>query len=289
MAEIRHRSPVEIAQKTLRELRRGATIARDGGPRPLWTFVREEGVRNTIVRFAPTPSADRARVECNVCGWSEVPHALQRRLRQLRRVLPALHAVSASSGCIADELERLGSGRGRRLLFAPEPGVRLLLERRVECLEGVDHQPINELVLPIEDIQRLSFADDSVDFFSCFHVLEHVPDDRAALSALARVLHSRGRAVFNVPMTFGRRETVVFGRANALANDPWFDYGEEFPERSVASGSSGTGYRFKSVMTKELYARLRLKDEMIVWLGHPAPGELARIRDHAGLVLAKAS
>jgi SAM-dependent methyltransferase len=297
MEELRHRSPLEIAQKTLRELRRGVTIAREGGARPLWTFVREEVVRNTLVRLAPISQA-RARVECNVCGWRGprfLTHcgagyvnfdAFCPRCMSYPRHRGFAHLLERY---MAAELTEAGAGTGRRLLFAPEPGVKMLLERYIDRLDGVDHRRINALVVHLEDIQRLSFADASVDFFSCFHVLEHVPDDRAALHELARVLHPRGRAVFNVPITFGRRETIAFGRRNPLANDHWFDFGEDFSERLVAAGFSGVGYRFKSVMTEELYARLRLQDEMIFLLSRPEPGESARIRDHAGRVLAQAS
>jgi SAM-dependent methyltransferase len=164
-------------------------------------------------------------------------------------------------------------------LFAPEPGMKLLLERHVARLEGVDHRRINELVEYLEDIQRLSFADASVDFFSCFHVVEHVPDDRAALRELARVLHPRGRAIFNVPMTFGRRETIAFGRANPLANGHWFDFGEDFVERLEQAGFSGVGYRLRDVLPAEQYQRLCLQDEMIFLLMHPAPGEAPRVRE----------
>jgi SAM-dependent methyltransferase len=296
VASIRHRSALQIARKTLRELRRGAAIARDGGAHSLWTFVREEVVRNTLARLAPTPPPGRARVECNVCGWRGtrfLTHcgaayvnldAFCPRCMSYPRHRGFAHLLE---GPLANELENPGSGYGRRLLFAPEPGMRMLLARHVEGLEGVDHRPINELVLHIEDIQSLSFADGSVDFFSCFHVLEHVPDDRAGLRELARVLHPRGRGVFNVPITFGRRETVAFGRPNPLANGHWFDYGEEFYERLVEAGFSGTGFRLKHALPPELYARLCLQDEMIFLLAHAPPGEAACLRDHAGGVLAK--
>jgi len=61
----RKRSVLQVAAKSLRELRRGWSIARAGGVRAGWVFVREEVVRNSLVRLAP----GRARVECNVCGW----------------------------------------------------------------------------------------------------------------------------------------------------------------------------------------------------------------------------
>jgi SAM-dependent methyltransferase len=280
----RRRSVTQIVAKSLRELRRGWSIARAGGVRAGWLFVREEVVRNSLVRLAP----GRARVECNVCGWRGARFLTHCGAGYVNfdAFCPACMSYPRHRGFayllehhLAAQLHDLGSGAGRRLLFAPEPGMKLLLERRVENLEGVDHRRINELVVYLEDIQRLSFADASVDFFSCFHVVEHVPDDRAALRELARVLHQNGRAIFNVPMTFGRRETIAFGRANPLANGHWFDFGEDFVERLEQAGWSGVGYRLRHVLPPEQYQRLCLQDEMIFLLMHPAPGEVARIRE----------
>jgi SAM-dependent methyltransferase len=189
---------------------------------------------------------------------------------------------------LAERIRDPGAGDGLRLLFAPEPGMRTLLADHVSGLVGVDLRPVNELVTHLEDIQDMSFPDGSVDFFSCFHVVEHVPDDRAALRELARVLHPDGVGIFNVPITFGRRETIAFGRPNPLAFNHWFDHGEDFPDRLVEAGFSGTGYRLIHVLPRELAARLFLQDEMIFCLARTPPGERPCIRDHEGNVLSAA-
>jgi SAM-dependent methyltransferase len=273
----RKRSPLRIAAKALRELSRGARIVRDGGIGAGWIFLREEVLRNTWTRVLGGP----ARVECNVCGWKGprfLTHcgagyvnydAFCPRCMCYPRHRGFAELLEAGLG---REIEALRARRGRRLLFAPEPGMKMLLSRHVSGLEGIDIRRINELVVYVEDIQRLSFTDGSVDFFSCFHVVEHVPDDRAALRELARVLHPDGLAVFNVPMTFGRRETIAFGRANPLANGHWFDFGEDFVERLVEAGFSGKGYRLRHVLSPQRYEKLRLQDEMIFLLRRPPVG-----------------
>jgi SAM-dependent methyltransferase len=295
MAWKRNRSFAQSASKALRELRRGATIAHDGGPRAGWTFLREEVVRNTFLRFGRQIAPERARVECNVCGWrgrAFLTHcgagyvnldAFCPRCMSYPRHRGFADLLAARIGA---ELDLLRPRGGLRLLFAPEPGMKMMLGRHVEGLEGVDIRRINELVAYVEDIQKLSFADGTVDFFSCFHVVEHVPDDRAALRELARVLHPEGMAVFNVPMTFGRRESICFGRANPLANGHWWDHGEDLSDRLVEAGFSGTGFRFREALSNERFERLRLQDEMIFLLRKPAAGERAEIRDHAGRTLA---
>jgi SAM-dependent methyltransferase len=62
----------------------------------------------------------------------------------------------------------------------------------------------------VQDLQQLTFADESFDLVVSSHVMEHVPDPWKALSEIRRVLRPGGRYVFSVP--FRRvvlRETLV--------------------------------------------------------------------------------
>lgn len=73
-----------------------------------------------------------------------------------------------------------------------------------------------------EDHQRLTFESDRFDLMVSSHVLEHVPDWRAALAEAHRVLASGGRYIFSIPGRIlpesGRqRATVVDGGVQHLA------------------------------------------------------------------------
>jgi SAM-dependent methyltransferase len=59
-------------------------------------------------------------------------------------------------------------------------------------MQGVD------ITLDISDMKTIQ--DNSYDFFICSHVLEHVPDDRKALSELFRVLKPGGFGILMVPI-----------------------------------------------------------------------------------------
>lgn len=59
-------------------------------------------------------------------------------------------------------------------------------------MEGVDDQ-VDITAMP-------TYADQSLDFFICSHVLEHVSDDRQALSELYRVLKPGGRGLVMTPI-----------------------------------------------------------------------------------------
>jgi SAM-dependent methyltransferase len=56
-----------------------------------------------------------------------------------------------------------------------------------------------------EDVQRLTYADESFDLITHTEVLEHVPDDARALAQLLRVLGPGGTMLFTVPMYGGER------------------------------------------------------------------------------------
>lgn len=62
-----------------------------------------------------------------------------------------------------------------------------------------------------EDVQRLSFADASFDLCTSTEVFEHVPNDRAGLRELHRVLKPRGHLLFTVPLT-GNQTTLERAR-----------------------------------------------------------------------------
>jgi ubiquinone/menaquinone biosynthesis C-methylase UbiE len=51
------------------------------------------------------------------------------------------------------------------------------------------------------DATQIPHPNESVDFLICNHVLEHVPDDRRALSEFYRVLRRGGHAVLQTPFS----------------------------------------------------------------------------------------
>jgi len=262
-------------------------LTRAGGFSAGLRFGYEEILRNTWLRAAAlVVSADGGAVQCNVCGWSGKRFLSHCAVAYVDRnsFCPRCRSYPRHRGFawlwkeyVRDQLEYLKAASGLKLAFAPERGMLNLLEPHLGPIEGADLDLSNKLVRYREDLQHLTFADGSVDFISCFHVLEHVPNDRRALSELRRVLSMEGRMILCVPITVGRAETWDFGGPNALLNGHCFDYGEDFPERLMEAGFSGESFQIDELVPEVLHRRLALTQESFFLLRRAQPGEKARI------------
>ena len=98
------------------------------------------------------------------------------------------------------------SDKIKLLHFAPEQA----FYKRFRKLKNIEYTT-TDLNSPIADVKadicELPFLDNSYDFIICNHVLEHIPDDRKAMSELYRVLKPGGTAILQVPYEEDRTET----------------------------------------------------------------------------------
>ncbi|TCT12433.1 methyltransferase family protein [Tepidamorphus gemmatus] len=136
----------------------------------------------------------------------------------------------------------IGPGRGLKILhFAPEAFFKALMAGDPGY---VTTDPIMPGVDRREDMTALSFADASFDIAIAHHVLEHIADDRLAISELFRVLKPGGRAILSVPQNWSRMETWEDDGLSAEAErvaafgarDHRRFYGRDFEKRLAAAG-----------------------------------------------------
>lgn len=101
---------------------------------------------------------------------------------------------------VLDRVGHVFDGRPRKVLhIAPEA----VIEARFRATPGVDYLSGDLMrpgVMAKVDICNMTFDDDTFDVAFCSHVLEHVPDDGAAMAEFARVLRPGGFALFAFPM-----------------------------------------------------------------------------------------
>ncbi|GGD44831.1 SAM-dependent methyltransferase [Muriicola marianensis] len=97
--------------------------------------------------------------------------------------------------------------KGYKVLhFAPEQA----FYKRFRKLKNIDYTT-TDLDSPLADVKAdicdLPFADESFDVILCNHVLEHIPDDKKAMSELFRVMKRGGWGIFQIPQDLGRETT----------------------------------------------------------------------------------
>lgn len=154
--------------------------------------------------------AGRGR-ECPVCG------------AQRRRFLPYGYVTSREDAlcpsCLSLERHRALwlcltrrsdlAFAGRMLHIAPEVCFRKRLREMMQRAGG--EYVTADLESPLADlhfdVQQIPLADGSADIIICNHLLEHVADDRRALSELHRVMAAGGWGVVTVPVDLSREST----------------------------------------------------------------------------------
>jgi SAM-dependent methyltransferase len=92
------------------------------------------------------------------------------------------------------------------LHFAPNRSIRKLFRRR-EDLEYVTADLFKKADLKL-DITAIELEDDSIDAVICYHVLEHVDEDRKGMAELYRILKPGGWALLEVPLYGDRPDTL---------------------------------------------------------------------------------
>jgi SAM-dependent methyltransferase len=151
----------------------------------------------------------------------------------------------------------------RVLHIAPEPS---LLERlsplpHLDYVAGdLDPPPGLRRI----DVTQMEFPDGHFDWILCFHVLEHVPDDRSAMGELHRVLRRGGTAIVQVPVmreitdedpevTDPQERLRRFGQADHVRV-----YGRDFYDRLAAAGFRVEARLFRHEIPAEDRERLGL-------------------------------
>ena len=124
------------------------------------------------------------------------------------------------------------------------------------------------------DLTALPYADRSFDAIVANHVLEHVPDDKRALSELRRVLHPGGFAVLQVPIARRLERTLedvpvytdaererVYGQRDHVRL-----YGLDYPERLAHAGFAVREYTGHVAQGDDFIARWSLNPREVVYV-----------------------
>jgi SAM-dependent methyltransferase len=130
--------------------------------------------------FLPYGVNPRPNAQCGVCGAVERHRTIWLYLR--------------SRTDLFDQQRRK-----RVLHVAPERQIRNIFQ----SLPHIDYLSVDldkRSAMQQMDITDIPLMENSFDVIYCSHVLEHIPDDRKAMSELHRVLSPRGWAILQVPL-----------------------------------------------------------------------------------------
>ena len=141
--------------------------------------------------------------ECNLCRWQGRAFLSTGRGEKHRSDALCPRCRSVERHRLAHLLlrDRLPVG-GRTLHVAPEPSVADWLRSISDRYLSVDLN--GSRAMEAMDLTALSLPDASVTLVYASHVLEHIPDDRAAITEIRRVLAPDGIAVIQVPIGGGQ-------------------------------------------------------------------------------------
>ena len=181
---------------------------------------------NGAIAYLPSGSPPRPHVLCPFCGSRERARMAWLFLKErnvLRTGLRVLHV--APEQCLREKLTVL-------------PGVKYTAGDKFT--PGYSY-PRGTIDL---DITAMPFADGSFDLILCSHVLEHVPDDRRAMTEIHRVLAPGGMAILMVPIALDHATTdedpSVTDPQERIRRFGQFDhvrlYGRDYVDRLKSAG-----------------------------------------------------
>jgi len=124
------------------------------------------------------------------------------------------------------------------------------------------------------DIHAIPFEDNAIDIIFCNHVLEHVDDDRKALSEIHRVLKPGGWAILQVPFFYPLPKTTYEDksitdpkeREKAFGQDDHVRmYGEDYGARLAESGFQVVEECLIDELSPEEKTRFALPDKEVIY------------------------
>lgn len=211
--------------------------------------------------WAPGPGG-RPAARCPTC------HSLERH----RLLVPILRsAAAAAPRPVRVVLDFAPAGQVHDLLHTTFPDSAVI---------GLDLlEPDRDIDL-LADMTRLPLDDGVADLVLCYHVLEHITDDAAAMAELRRVTAPGGLLVAQVPFRPGRPtdedpdappdvRAERFGQTDHVR---W--YGADFDDRLEAAGWDVRRLAVRQVTDDSDRARYGLATREWVWLAVHAAGGL---------------
>jgi N-acetylglucosaminyl-diphospho-decaprenol L-rhamnosyltransferase len=210
------------------------------------------------------------RRSCNVCGWSGP--------RFYPNTGPGYHDSEVTCpGCSSLDRHRslLALLVQRTRIFESSRVIEVAPMRRFESLmraqPSIDYTSfdIERYAMEWGDITAMKYPTESVDYFICFHVLEHIPDANAALAEIYRVLRPGGTAIFQVPIDWRAPHTVEYSAPDPRDVGHVRQYGRDFADHLERAGLQVTSVSVTDVLPYDILVQYGLSPEPIFFATKP--------------------
>jgi SAM-dependent methyltransferase len=211
---------------------------------------------------AARPAYAGHEVNCPCCGSSFRAFLPYRIGRSVDRICPGCGALARHRLLLLFLQQRTNLFRDELSILhvAPEASIQKILRAKPE-LDYVSVDLDSPLATEHMDLTDLRFADERFDAIICLHVLEHIADDRKAMSELCRVLRRGGWAILEVPMVLERETEEDPSISSPRERERRFGqpdhvrrYGRDFLDRLAAAGFSVSLDQYPVNLTEELIA-----------------------------------
>ncbi|MFT5155559.1 MAG: SAM-dependent methyltransferase [Bacteroidia bacterium] len=235
--------------------------------------------KKNIKKFLLTKLLNGTNVQCNICnkGFSTYLSYLDRlnakcpNCESIERTRLVWHFITDKKLIGADAIV---------LHVAPEKALFDKLKNATKRYlpidkfeEGYSYPSITKEM----DVTDLKLENEQVDGIICMHVLEHVLEDRKALSEFYRVLKPGGWAIIQVPFEEDREVTYedpsILSKAERKAHFGQTDhvrvYGTDYLKRFVEPGFVIEELNYEKSISDEIKFKLQLKKENIFLMRKP--------------------
>ena len=161
------------------------------------------------------------------------------------------------------------------LHVAPEKNLQKILKSfsHIKYISG-DLNPSTNCDIRL-DITDMNFKDSLFDVIICSHVLEHIKDDRKAISELFRVLKPKGFAILQVPISKRAKKTFEdFTIISPEDREKHFGqkdhvriYGKDYKKRLESVGFKVVLFDIKMFLSIKEIKKYGLNEEEILYIG----------------------
>ncbi len=126
------------------------------------------------------------------------------------------------------------------------------------------------------DIRQMPFNNEQFDIVICNHVLEHIDDDKKAMSEIFRVLKTKGKAILQVPINYElsntyenpnitnpKERTIHFGQYDHVRV-----YGTDYPQRLSSIGFNVDINKFVQQLSDIEIEKYRLDPNELIYIAY---------------------